>query len=130
QAEDGIRDRNVTGVQTCALPIFLLTTIKKPIDWTFLISFAMFLIKFIEEIISDDFFWMPFTTKSISNKFQIFLQRIFTINYFYKIYKTINNIIIKILIITNRDNTIFISRKSSIFRIVPVTTSISKTINI
>src|SRR5699024_12173983 len=23
QAEDGIRDRNVTGVQTCALPIFL-----------------------------------------------------------------------------------------------------------
>src|SRR5207249_8055725 len=24
QAEDGIRDRNVTGVQTCALPIFSL----------------------------------------------------------------------------------------------------------
>src|SRR5437868_13284048 len=24
QAEDGIRDRNVTGVQTCALPIFTL----------------------------------------------------------------------------------------------------------
>ena len=23
QAEDGIRDRNVTGVQTCALPIWL-----------------------------------------------------------------------------------------------------------
>src|SRR5699024_11579299 len=29
QAEDGIRDRNVTGVQTCALPIsFLLTYIR------------------------------------------------------------------------------------------------------
>src|SRR5699024_11750994 len=25
QAEDGIRDRNVTGVQTCALPIFTRT---------------------------------------------------------------------------------------------------------
>src|SRR5699024_12208901 len=25
QAEDGIRDRNVTGVQTCALPIWLFT---------------------------------------------------------------------------------------------------------
>src|SRR5438067_9252617 len=24
QAEDGIRDRNVTGVQTCALPIFVM----------------------------------------------------------------------------------------------------------
>ena len=30
QAEDGIRDRLVTGVQTCALPIF-----KKPFDFTF-----------------------------------------------------------------------------------------------
>src|SRR5699024_1904375 len=27
QAEDGIRDRNVTGVQTCALPIFGLTSL-------------------------------------------------------------------------------------------------------
>src|SRR3712207_7426065 len=27
QAEDGIRDIGVTGVQTCALPIFLLSTI-------------------------------------------------------------------------------------------------------
>src|SRR5437868_11663399 len=27
QAEDGIRDRNVTGVQTCALPIFLRSEI-------------------------------------------------------------------------------------------------------
>src|SRR5699024_11916988 len=29
QAEDGIRDRNVTGVQTCALPISML----KPANW-------------------------------------------------------------------------------------------------
>src|SRR5699024_12183780 len=27
QAEDGIRDRNVTGVQTCALPIFQKTLV-------------------------------------------------------------------------------------------------------
>src|SRR5437773_3431875 len=29
QAEDGIRDRDVTGVQTCALPIFLTDTLRK-----------------------------------------------------------------------------------------------------
>src|SRR5699024_12219969 len=29
QAEDGIRDRNVTGVQTCALPIYPTTVMKK-----------------------------------------------------------------------------------------------------
>src|SRR5699024_11623927 len=28
QAEDGIRDRNVTGVQTCALPIFMVILIS------------------------------------------------------------------------------------------------------
>ena len=28
QAEDGIRDRDVTGVQTCALPIFVLTPLS------------------------------------------------------------------------------------------------------
>src|SRR5699024_11526872 len=28
QAEDGIRDRNVTGVQTCALPILVATSLK------------------------------------------------------------------------------------------------------
>src|SRR5439155_13719788 len=30
QAEDGIRDGHVTGVQTCALPIFILTLIRHP----------------------------------------------------------------------------------------------------
>src|SRR5437868_7923695 len=29
QAEDGIRDRNVTGVQTCALPILILLLLAK-----------------------------------------------------------------------------------------------------
>src|SRR5699024_12099317 len=29
QAEDGIRDRNVTGVQTCALPIFVIFKTKQ-----------------------------------------------------------------------------------------------------
>src|SRR5438067_8880454 len=32
QAEDGIRDRNVTGVQTCALPIFKGEVTKIEVD--------------------------------------------------------------------------------------------------
>src|SRR5207249_5584529 len=32
QAEDGIRDRNVTGVQTCALPIYLLLHGRRELD--------------------------------------------------------------------------------------------------
>src|SRR5699024_11703142 len=35
QAEDGIRDRNVTGVQTCALPIFIASS-SFPISIVFL----------------------------------------------------------------------------------------------
>src|SRR5699024_6601783 len=34
QAEDGIRDRNVTGVQTCALPILLLLDVQMPAGTT------------------------------------------------------------------------------------------------
>src|SRR5699024_11345680 len=32
QAEDGIRDRNVTGVQTCALPIFITWMMSKTVN--------------------------------------------------------------------------------------------------
>src|SRR5699024_1442070 len=34
QAEDGIRDRNVTGVQTCALPIYI-TTMDQIFDFVY-----------------------------------------------------------------------------------------------
>src|SRR3989441_9473130 len=33
QAEDGIRDKLVTGVQTCALPISMVDTVMRPEDW-------------------------------------------------------------------------------------------------
>src|SRR5208283_5592727 len=33
QAEDGIRDRDVTGVQTCALPIYLHLNRGPDADW-------------------------------------------------------------------------------------------------
>src|SRR5699024_12075951 len=36
QAEDGIRDRNVTGVQTCALPIYLSASLGCPFPPPFL----------------------------------------------------------------------------------------------
>src|SRR5207249_8056130 len=39
QAEDGIRDRNVTGVQTCALPIFMLRVLGSVFSfWRFALS--------------------------------------------------------------------------------------------
>src|SRR5699024_200758 len=48
QAEDGIRDRNVTGVQTCALPIFIyfpsfiiLYTVLRPIEYSSAMSLAL-----------------------------------------------------------------------------------------
>src|SRR5699024_11935319 len=36
QAEDGIRDRNVTGVQTCALPIFRIPLISNQPQYSML----------------------------------------------------------------------------------------------
>src|SRR5699024_11539616 len=40
QAEDGIRDRNVTGVQTCALPILAMRIILRFNDGARVIQFA------------------------------------------------------------------------------------------
>ena len=34
QAEDGIRDIGVTGVQTCALPILIICQVRKQFDWS------------------------------------------------------------------------------------------------
>src|SRR5699024_11337096 len=47
QAEDGIRDRNVTGVQTCALPIFMLWAL---LGWQ--IAFVYFIVLSIFSIIA------------------------------------------------------------------------------
>src|SRR5699024_8362745 len=41
QAEDGIRDRNVTGVQTCALPIFIYAKEKTKNNNGLYLNFAL-----------------------------------------------------------------------------------------
>src|SRR5699024_11870722 len=41
QAEDGIRDRNVTGVQTCALPIFIASILNVILDLWFIAGLHM-----------------------------------------------------------------------------------------
>jgi len=41
QAEDGIRDRDVTGVQTCALPIYIASATGGAPPYTFSITPAM-----------------------------------------------------------------------------------------
>src|SRR5699024_11925667 len=42
QAEDGIRDRNVTGVQTCALPISVPFLVPKPISFANRQAYGLF----------------------------------------------------------------------------------------
>src|SRR5207245_6657120 len=41
QAEDGIRDATVTGVQTCALPIFAINAVYSAAQYTALIATAI-----------------------------------------------------------------------------------------
>src|SRR5699024_11737374 len=59
QAEDGIRDRNVTGVQTCALPISLelLVNVQGNLNEIILLSFH----GEVEEAIQQaDYQWLMF----------------------------------------------------------------------
>src|SRR5699024_11781640 len=49
QAEDGIRDRNVTGVQTCALPI---STIPPVLGWAVVLAVVTTLTKIITGVVA------------------------------------------------------------------------------
>src|SRR5699024_11925464 len=66
QAEDGIRDRNVTGVQTCALPIYLLVGHQSPPLNSFLHSLNLFLYSSIH-LLSSLYY------KTLSNHLHIYL---------------------------------------------------------
>ena len=108
------------------LEAVLFAAIKHPVNRTFLIGPAMVCIKTIHEIVSDDFFRLSLTTDCIGDKFQIFFKRIFTINNLYKLNKAANNIILKILIITDRNDIVLICLKCFIFAVIPFTTCIGK----
>src|SRR5699024_11325209 len=80
QAEDGIRDRNVTGVQTCALPIFQKTgkSLNLPLPgmprMIFFSLGSMFLRKWMPPVIPWNLFkWMKLRPKELwkTRKFQI-----------------------------------------------------------
>src|SRR5699024_11809234 len=65
QAEDGIRDRNVTGVQTCALPICFLS-----LSASFLVSMNKFSVSKAFALLSlvtcKFFFFLPLSVTLIS----------------------------------------------------------------
>ena len=91
-----------------SLKAVLFATVKQPINWAFLINLAMIFIKIIQEIVPNHLFRLPLATQCISNEFQVFIQHVRTINSFNKLYKQTDNIILKVFIVTNRDNVILI----------------------
>lgn len=85
-----------------SLKSILLTTIKKPINRTFLISLNMVFDEICQEIISDYFTaCLSFITKGIRNKIKVFFKRIFSVNLFQPSTKQTDNIIFKIFLVRN-----------------------------
>src|SRR5207249_5235766 len=64
QAEDGIRDRNVTGVQTCALPIFPLyfTSRSIPVQPIYAVRGSMLVLGMDEQLAKQ----VPLTSNTVS----------------------------------------------------------------
>ena len=87
-------------------------------------------IKLTQEILPNYIFRLTFAAQSIGNEFQVFIQRVRTVNSFHKLYKQTDNIILEVFIITNRDNIILIRSKRSILAGIPFVTCISKPIYI
>ena len=99
-------------IDQCLKTIFL-AAVKQPINRAFLIHLAMIFIKIIQEIIPNYIFRLTFAAQSIGNEFQILVQSFCTVDPFHKFYKTTDNIILKIFVVTNWDNVICIRRITS-----------------
>ena len=87
-------------------------------------------IEIVEEVISDYLLRLTFATQCISNEFQIFIQCLCTIDCFHKLYEQTDNIILKVFIVTNRDNVILIGRERHILAGIPFSAGVSKTVHI
>src|SRR5699024_6094268 len=91
QAEDGIRDRNVTGVQTCALPIFRLFGGLIKSMWTSVRSVFSTVIKWIVEFVKNRFTAMSNTISTITTTIRNVISRIWNaiLSFFRNIIKSI-----------------------------------------
>src|SRR5699024_3058145 len=99
-----------------SLKSILLSAIKEPINWTFLIDLTMILEKIVQEVVSNNFpTCRSLSTESISNKIKIGFHRIVTVYNSQKLTYTSNNVVIHIFLISNWDYVIFIGYESSVF---------------
>jgi len=113
-----------------SLKAIFLTTVKQPVNGTFLINLAMVRIELIQEVIPNHILRLTLAAQSVSNEFQVFIQCICTVNSFHKFHEQTDNIILKVFIIANRDNVILIRSKRSILAGIPFATCIGKPIHI
>ena len=113
-----------------SLKAILFAAVKQPVNRTFLINLAMVRIEITQEIIPNYILRLTFTAEGIRNEFQVFIQRVCTVNSFHKLHEQTNNIILKVFIIANRDNVILIRSKRSILACIPFAACIGKPVHI
>ena len=107
-----------------------LAAVKKPVDWAFLVGFAVVFVEIFDEIITDDVFWLIFATQSIGNEFEVVLQCFFAVDHLDKCHKTSNDVVVKVFVVADWDDVVLIRRISDIFATVPLAASIGKPVHI
>ena len=90
-----------------ALEAVLLAAVKQPVYRAFLINLAVVGVEVIQEVIPNHILRLTLAAQCIGNEFQVFVQRILTIHYFYELHKTTDDVIFKILVIADIQSAIF-----------------------
>ena len=93
------------------LETVLLTAVKEPVDWALLIGFQVVSVEVIQEVAADHLAGRTLAAERAGNKFEVFFQRIITIDLTDKLHKTSGNVIVKILVIADGDDVVAVRQK-------------------
>ena len=93
------------------LEAVLLAAVEEPVDRTLLIGFQMVGIEVIQEVAADDLAGRTFAAESVSDKLEVFFQRLTAVDGFYPLYKASCDVIIEVVIVADRDDIVRVDRE-------------------
>ena len=84
-------------------------------------------IEVIQEVAADDLAGRTLAAKSVCDKLEVFFKRLAAVDSFHPLYKASGDVIIKVVIVADRDDIVLVGNDGAVLRGVPFTTGIGKT---
>ena len=86
----------------------LLAAVKEPVDGAFLVGLAVVGIEVVQEVAADDLAGRSLAAERISNEFEVFFQRIATVDCLHPLHKASGDVVVKVVVVADGDDVILI----------------------